>query len=177
MKNWDDVSAQMQLNGTPLSALGYCRIAFDEGLAEYGLLKAAFEANADETIALRKRFEDLWQVKTDLENDVARLKKESDQILNDAIANIDRKANKITELTGTLAAVMAPEWRDVGTLPKIDPDTCQSNNLLGVWPNGSMMVIYLDVCSGWKDAESGDVLFTMPTHWMPLPEPPLAESV
>ena len=29
MRNWDDVSAQLQLNGTPLSALGYCKITFD----------------------------------------------------------------------------------------------------------------------------------------------------
>jgi hypothetical protein len=31
MKNWDDVSAEMQSKGTPLSAIGYCKIAFDAG--------------------------------------------------------------------------------------------------------------------------------------------------
>lgn len=29
MKTWDDVSKEMQSHGTPLSALGYCKIAFD----------------------------------------------------------------------------------------------------------------------------------------------------
>jgi hypothetical protein len=31
MKNWDEVSAEMQSKGTPLSALGYCKISFDAG--------------------------------------------------------------------------------------------------------------------------------------------------
>ncbi|QOX78752.1 DUF551 domain-containing protein [Trichlorobacter lovleyi] len=80
--------------------------------------------------------------------------------------------NEVARLTDTLAAVMDTEWRDVGTLPKIDPDTCRSNDLLGCWPNGSMMVIYLDVCNGWMDSEGGEACVTMPTHWQPLPEPP-----
>lgn len=71
----------------------------------------------------------------------------------------------------------APEWRDVGTLPKIDPDTCRSNDLLGCWANGSMMVVYLDVCNGWMDSEGGEGCIAMPTHWQPLPEPPPTESV
>jgi hypothetical protein len=29
MKTWDDVSKEMQSKGTPISALGYCKIAFD----------------------------------------------------------------------------------------------------------------------------------------------------
>lgn len=74
-------------------------------MESYDLLKASFDANADETIALRKRFEDLWRVKQDLENDVARLKKESNQILNDAIANIDRKANRAEVMRRALTAV------------------------------------------------------------------------
>lgn len=61
MKNWDDVSAQMQLNGTPLSALGYCRIAFDEGRGTHDLLKASFEDNATETIQLREKLTAQWQ--------------------------------------------------------------------------------------------------------------------
>ena len=31
MKTWDEVSKEMQSHGTPLSALGYCKIAYDAG--------------------------------------------------------------------------------------------------------------------------------------------------
>lgn len=43
MKTWEQVSAEMQLNGTPLSALGYCRIASDE--ARKGMIPAPPEAS------------------------------------------------------------------------------------------------------------------------------------
>lgn len=33
MKTWDEISKEMQSNGTPLSAIGYCRIAFMAGQA------------------------------------------------------------------------------------------------------------------------------------------------
>ena len=33
MKTWDEVSKEMQSHGTPLTALGYCKIAFDAGQA------------------------------------------------------------------------------------------------------------------------------------------------
>jgi len=29
MKTWDEVSKEMQSNGVPVSAMGYCKIAFD----------------------------------------------------------------------------------------------------------------------------------------------------
>lgn len=80
--------------------------------------------------------------------------------------------SKIAELQDNIARLLEPEWRDVGTLPKIDPESCRSNDLLGCWPNGSMMVVYLDVCNGWMDSEGGEACVTMPTHWQPLPEPP-----
>lgn len=79
---------------------------------------------------------------------------------------------KIAELQDNMARLLADEWRDVGTLPEIDPDTCRSNDLLGCWPNGSMMVVHLDVCNGWMDSEGGEACITMPAHWQPLPEPP-----
>lgn len=40
----------------------------------YKMLRAAFDANTDETITMRARFEELWRVKISLENDVARLR-------------------------------------------------------------------------------------------------------
>jgi len=74
MKNWDDVSAQMQLNGTPLSVLGYCRIAFDEGRGSYDLLKASFEDNATETIQLREKLTAQWQRAESAEKQNAEMK-------------------------------------------------------------------------------------------------------
>lgn len=67
-----------------------------------------------------------------------------------------------------------PEWRDVGTLPKIDLETCRSKDVLGVWSDGSMMVVYLDVCKGWMEAKESYPCVKLPTHWQPLPDPPEA---
>lgn len=57
---------------------------------KYELLLGAFNDNADETIALRAKFETLWQVKTDLEND---LHKE-----RSAVRNIDSYATWTEQL-------------------------------------------------------------------------------
>ena len=122
---------------------------------------------------MKQLIAEIKQIRESLEAKIERLEtyvKDKDQV-------IFSQQNRIAELTDTLAAVMAPEWRDIGTLPKIDPDTCRSNDLLGVWPNGTMMVVYLDVCNGWLDAEGGEPCVTMPTHWQPLPDPPSIESV
>jgi hypothetical protein len=43
-----------------------------------------------------------WERAETAEREVQRLKKESDQILNDAIANIDRKAARIKELEAAI---------------------------------------------------------------------------
>ena len=35
MQTWEEVSAELQSNGVPLSAMGYCKIAYDMGKVGY----------------------------------------------------------------------------------------------------------------------------------------------
>lgn len=70
-------------------------------LGGYDLLNRSFAANADETIALRKRFEDLWQVKQDLERDITRHKAKIEQMKTrvfDAEENLSDALTKIEDL-------------------------------------------------------------------------------
>lgn len=80
---------------------------------------------------------------------------------------------EIARLTDTLAALMADEWRDTAALPQISADG-RSNDVLGCWASGEMMVMYYSVCGGWADSEGGAPCITRPTHWQPLPDPPEA---
>lgn len=77
------------------------------------VIQVAFDANAEETIKLRNRHEELWRVKTSLEADVAAWKaKYSDvmeqaleamQLLDKAAASITRQQKEIRELAETIA--------------------------------------------------------------------------
>ena len=58
------------------------------------------------------------------------------------------------------------EWVAVSEqLPMEEP-------VLGVFANGTQMVVLCHVLDGWQDAETHEELLQEPTHWMPLPAPP-----
>lgn len=93
-----------------------------------------------------------------------------------AMEEIDSLRVEIARLTDTRASVMVDEWRDVADLPQIGADG-RSNDVLGCWPDGDMMVMYYSVCGGWSDSEGGATCVTRPAHWQPLPNPPAAEAI
>lgn len=78
-------------------------------------------------------------------------------------------------LTALYAAAIAaaperpPEGIDRWVPANDPPDT---EPVLGVFADGTQMVMALTVLDGWVDAESREELLMSPTHWMPLPPPP-----
>jgi len=86
-------------------------------------------------------------------------------------------SSRIVELEAAVELAMkSDEWMDAATLPQIGGDY-RSDDVLGCWPNGEMMVVYYSPCGGWHDSEGGDPCVTVPFHWQPLPEPLTAEAV
>ena len=73
-------------------------------------------------------------------------------------------------------------WHLISELPPIEE--YQSENVIGYYDNGQMMVVYFDAVNMiWVDAEEGlELLFQTKdahpeqakmTHWTELPEPPI----
>jgi hypothetical protein len=75
-----------------------------------------------------------------------------------------------------VAASNDPIWWDANQWPKVEKENCRSVDVLGVWPNGSMMVIYFNplefATMPWIDSEGGEPCITAPSHWCKLPVAP-----
>lgn len=73
-------------------------------------------------------------------------------------------------------------WHEIGILPEIHPPSCRSDDLLGYFSNGGMLVVYYDsINRDWRDSEEGAIVNTdivgentynwqaHMTHWCELP--------
>lgn len=74
------------------------------------------------------------------------------------------------------AVVPDEGWKPIGTAPKdgrdlllYSPDACEPKVMIGGW------VEFEDGIAEWSDAWTGTNIYAEPSHWRPLPEPPVSQ--